>query len=115
MTYPFLSVPTIFIGFRSRSGHLLRVEEMKTQRIPSAVQASGAYKWDGNICINAAAAFLEFLKATIVGEGVWRIRRQARGGDHIEVYKIEETGTGRILSENFLTWRRMASSPKVPV
>jgi len=110
-----LAVPTIYMGYRSANGHLLRVEELQTQRIPSSVNHSGTYtyKWDGNICINATAAFLDFLKATIVGQGVWRIRKAPRNSDHIEIFKIEETGTGNILSGGFLKWRtvNMVSSP----
>jgi len=44
------------------------------------------------------------LKQTIRGEGVWRIRRRDRS-PVIEVRKYEESGTGSILSDEFLNWR----------
>jgi RAT1-interacting protein len=44
------------------------------------------------------------LKATITGDGVWRIRRKEKS-PVIEAFKIEETGYGDILSDEFVTWR----------
>ena len=44
------------------------------------------------------------LRKTITGEGVWRIRRQA-GSSAIEVFQVEETGHGSILTEEFVAWR----------
>ena len=44
------------------------------------------------------------LKATITTEGVWRIRRQERS-PVIEIFRMEETGYGDILSDEFLDWR----------
>ena len=44
------------------------------------------------------------LKQTIRDEGVWRIRRRDRS-PVIEVEKHEESGTGSILSDEFLNWR----------
>jgi RAT1-interacting protein len=37
-------------------------------------------------------------------EGVWRIRRQERS-PIIEIFRMEETGYGDILSDEFLDWR----------
>jgi RAT1-interacting protein len=54
-----LGVPKIVVGFRSRDGILQRVEELKTQKIPGEVKRNGKASWDGNMCINFAAAFLE--------------------------------------------------------
>jgi RAT1-interacting protein len=54
-----LGVPKIIVGFRSRDGILQRVEELKTQRIPGEVKRNGKASWDGNMCINFAASFLE--------------------------------------------------------
>ncbi|RQM06459.1 hypothetical protein DH86_00002281 [Scytalidium sp. 3C] len=45
-----------------------------------------------------------FLRHTITGEGVWRIRRR-NGSPEIEVYQIEEVGHGAILSDEFINWR----------
>lgn len=44
------------------------------------------------------------LKATITGEGVWRIRRKERS-PVIEAFKVEDAGYGDILSEEFVNWR----------
>jgi RAI1 like PD-(D/E)XK nuclease len=155
-----LGVPKIVVGFRSRDGILLRIEELETQRLPAKVKAFGKRSWDGNICVNFTANFLQckpihhggpllgtfpkpvssrrarctpliglraeathvldstvallpiilhanllaVLKHTITSEGVWRIRRE-RQGKHIEVFKIVESGTGEILSDEFLRWR----------
>ena len=94
----------MIIGFRSRDGKLLSIDELKTQQIPSRIQQQGNFKWNGNVCINFTGAFLDFLKKTIVGEGMWRIRREAKSPS-IEVFKVEENGTGRILTQNFIDWR----------
>jgi len=47
------------VGYRSRDGQLLRLEEYKTQDIPKWVKHVGQNRWDGNLCINFAAAFLK--------------------------------------------------------
>jgi RAT1-interacting protein len=44
------------------------------------------------------------LRSTIVGDGVWRIRRKERSPT-IEVFRIEETGHGDIVSDDFINWR----------
>ncbi|KAK3676493.1 decapping endonuclease targeting mRNA [Recurvomyces mirabilis] len=94
-----LGVPKIMVGYRTQDGHLTRIEELDTQRIPSQVKR-GIHSWDGNICINLSAAFLEMLKQTVVGDGVWRIRR-AKNVPAIEIVKVAETGTGEILKAGF--------------
>lgn len=40
----------------------------------------------------------------MTGDGVWRIRRKERT-PVIEVFKLEETGHGDILSDEFINWR----------
>ncbi|KAL2786056.1 RAI1 like PD-XK nuclease-domain-containing protein [Aspergillus keveii] len=99
-----LGVPKIVVGFRDQEGIVRRLEEVETANIPSTVKKSGRGTWDGNICINFAAAFLEWLKTTIEEGGTWRLRK-AEKSYVIEVFKVEETGTGDILSEAFLAWR----------
>jgi RAT1-interacting protein len=37
-------------------------------------------------------------------DGVWRIRRKP-GSPIIEVWQIEETGHGNILTDEFINWR----------
>lgn len=44
------------------------------------------------------------LRTIITDEGVWRIRRRS-ASDAIEVFQVEETGHGDILSEEFKNWR----------
>ncbi|KAL1302539.1 hypothetical protein AAFC00_002922 [Neodothiora populina] len=105
-----LGVPKIIIGYRSPDGILESLEELDTQRMPGHILRNGRFIWDGSLCINFTGAFLEFLKKTVGGsEGVWRIRRAARSGI-IEVFKVEETGTGQVLSESFVGWRTQSSA-----
>ena len=54
-----LGVPKIIVGYRTRDGILERIEELETQTIPDRVKDRGKHSWDGNICINFAAAFLD--------------------------------------------------------
>jgi RAT1-interacting protein len=44
------------------------------------------------------------LRLSITDEGVWRIKRQ-RGSDHIELFRVEEVGHGRIITDEFMDWR----------
>lgn len=44
------------------------------------------------------------LRQTINDEGVWRIRRLPKARE-IEVWRVEETGHGEILTEEFMNWR----------
>ena len=53
-----LGVPKIVVGFRSRDGLLVRLEEIETHTIPQTVQRRGRARWNGNACINFASAFL---------------------------------------------------------
>lgn len=53
-----LGVPRIIVGFRSRDGVLQRVEDMDVASIPDTVARRGR-QWDGNVCTNFAASFLE--------------------------------------------------------
>ncbi|CAK7210922.1 decapping endonuclease targeting mRNA [Sporothrix bragantina] len=105
-----LGVPTIVVGFRSRQGRLVRLEEIATEGIPGTVRQRAALTqkpplWDGDTCINFASAFLEWLRATMAdSDGVWRIRRRP-GSPEIEVFQVEETGHGNILPDTFLNWR----------
>ena len=54
-----LSVPKIIVGFRDQNGILVRIEEMETEKIPGTVKRRGKATWDGNMCINFAAGFLD--------------------------------------------------------
>ena len=44
------------------------------------------------------------LTTVITGDGVWRIRKRERV-PKVEVYRVEQSGHGDILSENFVRWR----------
>ena len=99
-----LGVPKIIVGFRSKHGVLQRLEELETKNIPSMVKRRGKGTWDGNLCINFTASFLDWLKHTVTSDGVWRIRRRERT-PVIEVFKHEETGYGDVLSPEFVKWR----------
>jgi len=54
-----LGVPKIIMGFRSRDGILQRLEELETKSIPGMVTRQGKGSWDGNVCINFTASFLD--------------------------------------------------------
>ncbi|RJE21295.1 hypothetical protein PHISCL_06364 [Aspergillus sclerotialis] len=99
-----LGVPKIIVGFRDQQGIIRRLEELETSSLPVKVKKYGKGVWDGNICINFAAAFLEWLRNTIHGDGTWRIRKLEKS-PVIEVFKVEEHGFGDILSPAFSAWR----------
>jgi RAT1-interacting protein len=99
-----LGVPRIVVGFRSRDGILQRVEEFETARIPDMVSARRNPPWNAQLCINFAADFLAWLRETLTTDGVWRIRR-APGASHIEIFQVEHSGHGRILTPEFIEWR----------
>ena len=102
---------------------------METASLPGTVKRRGKGTWDGNMCVNFGAGVLDCkslsfglclwfwrgegremlitktgLKQTIVGDGIWRIRRKERSSV-IEAFKVEETGHGDILSDEFVNWR----------
>ncbi|KAI9796830.1 MAG: decapping endonuclease targeting mRNA [Piccolia ochrophora] len=104
-----LGVPKIIVGFRSRDGILTGLEELETQALPNNVKKKGKGSWDGNLCINFAASFLEWLKQTVVGDGVWRIRRRDKS-PMVEVFKLEDSGLGDILTPEFVEWRQRWAS-----
>lgn len=108
-----LGVPKIIVGFRSQNGILQRFEELETKNIPGMVKR-GKGIWDGNLCINFTAAFLDWLKQTITTDGVWRIRRRERS-PVIEIFKNEESGCGDILSPEFTEWRNSREANEADV
>lgn len=60
-----LGVPTIIVGFRDQEGIVHRLEELDTASIPGKVKKMGRRSWDGNICINFAATFLECMTCSL--------------------------------------------------
>lgn len=99
-----LGVPKIIVGFRDQQGFLQRLEELETQTIPDKIMKTGRRLWDGQTCINFASAFLDWLKGNINTDGVWRIRKREKS-PVLEVFRLEEGGTGDILSGAFVEWR----------
>lgn len=65
-----LGVPKIIVGFRDQNGILVRIEEMETSTIPATVKRKGKGTWDGNMCINFTAAFLD-RKLFILPDQFW--------------------------------------------
>ncbi|KPM41587.1 Decapping nuclease RAI1 [Neonectria ditissima] len=106
-----LGVPKIMVGFRTRDGILVEVKEIETQKIPETVGSQPNPKWNADMCVNFAGVFLEWLMKTVNDEGVWRISRQPQSST-IDVFKVEETGHGDILSDEFKDWRiKLALGP----
>jgi RAT1-interacting protein len=103
-----LGVPKIIVGFRSKSGILRSTQAFNTHELPGMVRR-GTNCWDGNVCINFAAAFLGWLKETIIEkEYVYSIVLKKKSGV-VEVKKIKE-GTGGIVSEAFLVHRKQSTT-----
>lgn len=95
-----LGVPKIVIGFRNKDGFLQRLEAWDTLDIPNFVKRQGMQTWDGNTCINFAAAFLDFLKQQITGEGTWTIERK-KGANEILLSKISDDYDKKIVGRSF--------------
>ncbi|KAI0205421.1 RAI1 like PD-XK nuclease-domain-containing protein [Astrocystis sublimbata] len=100
-----LGVPRIIVGYRSQSGILKETEDIQTLSIPDIAASRGVRSWDANTCINFASAFLDWLRDTIRGQGVWRISRRPRSLT-IEVSQVFEDGHDNILTEDFIDWRK---------
>lgn len=98
-----LGVPKICVGFRTKAGILRGLQMFNTHELPGMVRR-GTGCWDGNVCINFAAEFLGYLKEVVKGDGVYSIVLRKKGGV-VEVRRVSE-GTGGIVSEEFLAWRR---------
>ncbi|KAM0719020.1 hypothetical protein Q7P37_004925 [Cladosporium fusiforme] len=107
-----LGVPKIVVGFRSPNGHLLKLMEHETQKIPSVVKRQGQGTWDGNTCINFAAAMLEFIKATVQGDGVWRIQRRQKDG-FIEAFRVDGIDPNSIVTPSFRAHRERIVAKEV--
>ncbi|KAK4179864.1 RAI1 like PD-XK nuclease-domain-containing protein [Triangularia setosa] len=112
-----LGVPRIIVGFRDRDGMLVNIEEYSTQKIDEQVRresSSGKWTWRPWVCVNFASEVLDWIQQTIRADpqqtGVWRIRLQKKPKT-IELFKVEEMGHGKILTEEFVNWRtRLAAS-----
>jgi RAT1-interacting protein len=54
-----LGVPKIIVGFRTRDGILVDVNEIQTHSIPQTVNSGPSPSWNADMCVNFAAAVLE--------------------------------------------------------
>lgn len=54
-----LGVPKIIVGFRTREGILVDVNEIETQNIPATVNSRPNPSWNADMCVNFAGVFLE--------------------------------------------------------
>lgn len=98
-----LGVSKIIIGFRDSRGILRSLEEYPTSALPSRAKKSGKNLWNGNTCINFTAAFLKWLQAVIVDEGVvWKICHH-EGATTIQVYPVPTQQS--FLCSEFVAWR----------
>ena len=77
-----LGVPRIIVGFRTKRGILHHTEELETKTIPGFVKRSGKGSWDGNVCINFTAAFLECM-LSFASLPVGLIRRRAKADNYL--------------------------------
>lgn len=109
-----LGVPKIIVGFRSPDGFLLKLVEHNTQKLPSMVKKQGQATWDGNTCINFAAAFLDHVKATVTGDGVWRIERRQKD-PFIRIYRVENVDPEMIVTPAFRAHREHMLAKEVAV
>jgi RAT1-interacting protein len=107
-----LGVPKIVVGFRSPDGHLLKLVEHETQKIPSVVKRQGQGTWDGNTCINFAAAMLEVIKTTVQGDGVWRIQRRQKDG-FVEIFQVDGVSPDSIVTPAFRAHRERLVAKEV--
>ncbi|KAF4595004.1 protein rai1 [Ophiocordyceps camponoti-floridani] len=106
-----LGVPRIIVGFRTRDGFLSGLDNIDTHRIPDMVNSRPNAQWNADMCVNFAAAFLQWLSTVINDQGVWRISRRPKI-PFIVVHRVETTGHGDILSQEFKDWRtELANTP----
>lgn len=54
-----LGVPRIIVGFRTHQGILSKVEEIQTETIPDTIARQQKPAWNGDMCINFGAEFME--------------------------------------------------------
>lgn len=54
-----LGVPKIIVGFRTRDGILVDVQQFETQAIPQMVNSRPGARWNADMCVNFAGEFLD--------------------------------------------------------
>lgn len=102
-----LGVPKIIVGWRSKQGILTGVQELETGQIPGMVRR-GTQCWDGNTCINFAAAMLQWLKDNVKEDGkVYKLRLGKKTGV-VELSPAidDSSGSVDIVSKEFEDWRK---------
>lgn len=106
-----LGVPSLIIGFRTveRDVPMLQhIQTFRTTDIPRLVREEFKGFWRSDVCLGFLGAFLQFLRETVHGDGVWRVSLKAgRPGERraVTVLKEVERGHGRILTDEWLAWR----------
>jgi RAT1-interacting protein len=70
-------------------------------KIPAQVREQGINMWDGNVCINFTAKFLEFLREVIVEDGVYGIKF-AKGGQKVDVFRKDGES---FLTDEYVNWK----------
>jgi len=68
--------------------------------------------WDGNVCINFTARFLERLKEIVETEGVVYGLKHERGAKGIEVFK---RGGKSFLTDEYVRWKGRGESSETQV
>jgi RAT1-interacting protein len=58
---------------------------------------------------NSGSFFTIGLKTKVQGEGLWRIRKREKS-PVIELFKVEQSGHGDIISPAFMEWRKEMSA-----
>jgi RAT1-interacting protein len=75
--------------------------------IPAQVRERGGPNvWDGNVCINFAARFLEALREVMEEGDLMGIRFET-GGNEVEVFRKEG---GTFLTEDFIQWKEQVGN-----
>ena len=98
-----LGVPKIVVGFRSDRNTLASLQTLETMQIPAQVRERGTQMWDGNLCINFTAKFLEFLRETVVEEGSVYSIKFVKGGRQIDV--VKQDGGKSFLTDEYVSWK----------
>jgi RAT1-interacting protein len=96
-----LGVPKIIVGFRSETNTLASLQLLETMKIPAQVRERGTRMWEGNVCINFAAKFLEFLREIMTEDGVYGIKF-VQGGKKVDIFK---KGGKTFLTEEYISWK----------
>ena len=99
-----LGVPRIIVGFRSDANTLASLQTLETMKIPAQVRERGStHIWDGTVCINFTAKFLDFVRETVAQEGsVYKIKF-VKGGRQIDVLKQDEGKS--FLTDEYVNWK----------